>query len=387
VNVTERQTLEAFDRAIALDSEFAPAYVHPVELGFTLYGSRAGRKYSHAYLARHPTDNEAAGISILDRVASERPGESAVTDRMLDAESSDAIMAAWYAVRRWPDSAQTGLRLLHAIERKPRSSPDYSTDSVRLWNFLPLQLAYRGKLRESYFALGNRPWRLFSELAMLGGIPPDTATAVFKRWIADGIPQAYFSMSWLAQRKDIESLNTLIARAEATQNTGGPLAKRAAKYRAASGKAYLALAKGDTTGAITQFMQLPDTLCIACYADRLNAARLLASRKRLTEADSLLSQRLNTLLTPTEILIALERGRVEERLGGPAKKADAARAYALVVAAWSEGDPEVQSFVTEAREGLKRVGAPRSVAAARILPFTGHVTRGSDRGVQLLAAK
>src|SRR5206468_496859 len=103
-----------------------------------------------------------------------------------------------------------------------------------------------------------------------------------KKWIADGIPQAYFSMPWLAQHKDIQSLTTLIARAE-NFNAVGPLAKRAAKYRAASGKAYLSLARGDTAAAIDQLMQLPDTLCIACYVDRLNAARLLASKGKLKE--------------------------------------------------------------------------------------------------------
>jgi serine/threonine-protein kinase len=352
VNVSEEETLAAFDSAIKLDSAFAPAYVHPVELGFTLRGAEAGRKYTQAYLALHPTDNEAAGISILDRVAAERPGESAVTDKMLDRESSDAIMAAWYAVRRWPDSAQTGLRLLHAIERKPHSSPTFATDSIRLWNFLPLELAYRGRLREAYFILGDRPWRLFAELAALGAIPPDTVTAVFKKWIADGIPQAYFSYSWFAQQKDIAALSTLIERAKAATSTGGPLARRAARYRAASGDAYLSLAKGDSSDALNRLLQLPDTLCIACYTDRLNAARLLASRGRLKEADSLLSQRLNTLLTPTEILIALERGRVEEKMG---KKSQALSAYRLVVSAWAAGDQEVQPMVDESRRAIARL--------------------------------
>ena len=100
------------------------------------------------------------------------------------------------------------------------------------------------------------------------------------------------------------------------------------------------------------FLQLPDTLCIACYVDRLNTAKLLASRGRLKEADSLLSQRLNTLLTPAEILIALERGRVAEKLG---KKSAALDAYRLVVAAWAGGDPEVQGMVGEARKAKARL--------------------------------
>ena len=76
----------------------------------------------------------------------------------------------------------------------------------------------------------------------------------------------------------------------------------------------MSLARRDTSDAMARFSKLPDTLCIACYMDRLYAARLLAARGKLNEANQLLTQRLNSLITPAEVMIALERGRVATRL-------------------------------------------------------------------------
>ena len=48
--------LEAFDRAIALDPGFAPAYEHTVELAIRLNRPDLARKYADAYLRLDPTD-------------------------------------------------------------------------------------------------------------------------------------------------------------------------------------------------------------------------------------------------------------------------------------------------------------------------------------------
>jgi hypothetical protein len=61
---------------------------------------------------------------------------------------------------------------------------------------------------------------------------------------------------------------------------------------------------------------------------------------------------LTTIVSPIEVLFALERGRVAERLGD---RTTAARAYQLVIDAWWQGDAEAQPFVAEARRGVARV--------------------------------
>jgi hypothetical protein len=65
-----------------------------------------------------------------------------------------------------------------------------------------------------------------------------------------------------------------------------------------------------------------------------------------------LREPLVALLSPFELLFARERGRVAERLG---EWREARESYALVVASWARGDPEVQPHVAAARAGLQRV--------------------------------
>ncbi|MBA2631471.1 MAG: hypothetical protein H0U86_00475 [Chloroflexi bacterium] len=107
------------------------------------------------------------------------------------------------------------------------------------------------------------------------------------------------------------------------------------------------------TAAATAFAALPDTLCIACYVDRLHAGRLLAAKGKADDASVLLGQRLNTLITPMEVLIALERGRIAAKTG---KREEAVRAYKLVADAWATGDAGLQTYVQEARRELSRLG-------------------------------
>ena len=52
------------------------------------------------------------------------------------------------------------------------------------------------------------------------------------------------------------------------------------------------------------------------------------------------------------VLWELERARVFERLG---RRPEAIEAYRFVADVWRNGDPEAQTFVREAREGLARL--------------------------------
>ncbi len=348
-DITERQTLDAFKKSIALDSAFAPAYVHAIELSFTLDSTAAGKKYAKEYLALNPTAAEAEGISIVDKIT--EPGAN--VSSVVDTASTDAIMAAYFTLRRWPDPGETALKLLQSSSRRPRSSPTFAADSSRVWNFLPLALAYRGHLAQAYKVMGDRPSRLFVELALLGGIPADSANAVIGTWIAKGLPQSFYALPWLAQRGDQAQLKLLMTRADSAARVGTEFSRRGARYRALSTRAYLSLATHDTDNAVKQFAALPDTLCIACYMDRLQAARLLFAKGNADAADNLLNQRLNNLITPTEILIAMERGRIAAKQG---RNAEAIKAFRLVSEAWAPGDPAVKSYVDEAKREIAKAG-------------------------------
>jgi len=350
-DMSEVAVRDAFNHSVALDSAFAPAYIHLVELGFTLDGAPAGRAAALQYLARNPAGEHAEAIRLLDLLTDPaRASDSDSVEKALDRASSDALLNAWGLIARWPDSAETALRFLRALARHPRSSKSFAADSSLLASYLPLQLAYRGRLHEAYLAMGNRPSRLFAQLANLGAIDPDTASAVFAQLLASSKPEARLGLRWWASRGDTASIIAFLQlRARSSQTA----ADKGRDYDAQAARAYLFLARRDTTSAVKAFAALSDTLCLRCDGDHLIAARLLERGRDFGAADKILRQRLYSLLTPAEIVIALERAKVAELAG---QRDIARKSYGLVVRAWARGDPEVQALVKEARTGLGRLG-------------------------------
>jgi hypothetical protein len=124
----------------------------------------------------------------------------------------------------------------------------------------------------------------------------------------------------------------------------------------AGGRAYLALAVGDTASALRQFLTTKDTLHECAFENRLTVAELLIATGRYREA----SQRLDRRWPGTtscgngfdDIMWTLERARVHERVG---RRAEAVADYKFVMDAWRHADPELQRYVHEAREAVARL--------------------------------
>ena len=360
VDVTDEQVLDAFSRSIALDSGFAPAYIHATELAFQLRDRETGRKYARAYLALNPTDRDAAGIRLVERITDPSQAKSPETLRMLDTLPHDVVASAFNALSRWPDSAQTSLDLLRAIARRPASSKSHVDDSTMVADYLPLVLAYRGRLREAHEVLGIGRASLFGELVLLGGVELDSAKAEFSRLLA-GRSRPRSALPFWAQQGDVASITQFLSRADSAVGRSEGRALRIATHDAGAARAYLKLAARDTTAALAAFGELSDSLCATCYVDRLTQARLLAARKQWAQADTLLRQRPYAAMTPIEILMAMERGRVALQLKDTQT---AYRAFTLVVNAWQRGDTELQPMVDEARQALRTLPPPSTTFAA-----------------------
>jgi len=349
-DVSEESVRDAFKRSITLDSAFSPGYIHLVELGYTLGGAIEGRGAAREYLAHNPGGQHAAGIQLLEALTD--PALKSESSRLLAAAPTDVLFDGWMIVRRLTDPAETALRLLRTAAARPRGSPQFAQDSVRLQSSLPLQLAYRGRLSESYLSIGTRPSRLFAQLALLGAVETDTANAVFARWLAARTPQVHTALAWWAARGDSNSISQLIRVYDSALANGKSENRATAAYNSAAAHAYLTLARRDTLTALRAFATLSDTGCLRCELDRLTTAQLLASAGRFAEADKILRQRLFAAVTPTEIVMALERGKVATALG---HKSDARRCFQLVVEAWARGDPGARTWVTVAQRGLSRL--------------------------------
>src|SRR5207253_10859911 len=65
VGSTVEETMDAFTRAITLDPDFAPAYVHPLQLALDRNDTTAARRYIDGYLERTSTVPEGAGVRLV----------------------------------------------------------------------------------------------------------------------------------------------------------------------------------------------------------------------------------------------------------------------------------------------------------------------------------
>ena len=278
LSVSEDTIRAAFDRSIALDSGFTPAYIHAIELAVTRDGRNEGLTYADRYLALKPTDEEADGIRALTLLLRDG-GINAKTSRILDTLSSKAIQTAWLIVRRWPDSTEIATKLLQLPNqtRNPSSAFIYNPGLRRA--YVVDELALRGRLREAVDTLGTNIGGLEAEpfgfLAYLGAVPSDTAKAVFARMLHDRSVWVGGALPWWAARSDTASLLSAVARADSQLAASStPVSRRNAGYRVAATLAYLSLAR-HSSDALARFRALPDSLCPACYLDRYMKARLL----------------------------------------------------------------------------------------------------------------
>jgi len=359
VAISAKQTLQAYQRAIGLDSAFGPAYEPAVELALRVEDTALARRYVGAERALGPPPTVATSLDLIDSLLNPRRAGSAEVARMLDTVSGDALFEAAISLRRWPDSAETALRLSRLLTA-PRQG-FRAIDSASIGFVVPTELAYRGHVREAYRRLAGSRWAsentfLLPELALVGVIPRDSAVVIFGRWRRANDPGAAAALGWWATMGDTVSIRDLARRGDSL----GGVARKASdrdfwRYVAASCRVYRALALHDTTGALAAFATVPDSLCPDCVLDELRKGQLLALAGRNREAGELLDREPhNQMPMPlSTVFWPLERGRVDERLG---KKDEAIVAYRFVADVWRDADPELQPYVAEARAALKRLG-------------------------------
>ncbi len=358
LGATDQETLEPFDRALALDSAFAPAYIHPVELALDAGGPSTARRYLAAYLRFDPTDVDATAMRLVERLLGSTQLRSSQRTHTLDTISPDVLVSAGLTLRLWPDSTEIGVRLARvtaASSREVIGMADTAYKSLQLVR----ALGYRGHLREAYGIGGARFPAYFAGWALLGGVPDDSVTAAFGRWLDADVPQAGLAMPWLVAHKDTVSLHQYGRRIDSLSRASSHVWERdRARYLADEARAFLALARRDTADALRRLAALPDSACPFClFAPRITRAQLLEARRQDRAAAPLLDRFAGLYMAPTEGYRALLRGRVNERLGNRAK---AIAAYRFVVDVWRNADPELQPYVAEARAALKRLsGEPR----------------------------
>jgi eukaryotic-like serine/threonine-protein kinase len=341
---------QAFDRSIMLDSTFAPAYVHLVELG--LRESRAsGRRYLAEYLRRkagHKSDD----LLLVDALTLAPQFDSALVDSVLRSASSEQLTQLLFVFSQFVDSNETSLNVTRGIVRQIRGRKDAEETQALAGQFLVM----RGRVNDA-LAIGVRSSGL-AHLALFGAIPQHLADSLMSAaYLAN---QIGFRMvigalgirgDTLELRRYIRMRDTMIV-----HDTTGQMAL-VTPYVTAITNGFTQLARHDTAAAMRTFSSLPDSLCIRtdCAYVWLVKERLLAAQGRWAEAAKILNSQ-GVPESALGVYAELERGLVAEKLGDRARAIDA---YSYVEGMWRNADPPFQGYVADARAGLSRLAGEK----------------------------
>jgi eukaryotic-like serine/threonine-protein kinase len=359
LGATYQDALDAFDRAIALDSAFAPAYLLPIELAFNLADSARALRYARAYVALQPTGPDAEATRLMLRLVDRTQATSAALTEALEAATPDMLMRLHNALHRWPDEMETDVRVARVLDSKNTPALNWPACGAPCRReSLARALSFRGHLREAQ-ALVGISGALASDFILLGAIPADTIRVMGARHRPSADPPPLLGLLWLWSRKgDTAALMRYAKMVDSLART-----ERAGRrpgywnYSSRVARAYLALGLRDTLSALQEFEALPDSLCgETCIISRLHRVQLLIAAGRHRDAYEQVREGQRLAFTPSAVLFALERGRVSEKLG---ERDLAARSYRFVLDVWVHADSTLHPYVAEARAALQRLGKER----------------------------
>ena len=366
LGISAEMMLGPFDRAVTLDSSYAPAYIHLVELAVRLGNRQKAHRYAAQFLALRPGGDQRLGIRVTDRLLRGRSQAREVA-RLLDSIPDDALHSVWTNFWLAPDSAEVGIALARRLAERSIPEEVWFGDSIVRYGMHAAELAYRGHLRDAAGVVSAHPrlwgWALFTELALAGATPADVADAYYEQrlrriplWSRSEDPLQVglvLGPVWWAARGDSIKLKQYVEhlRKEAQATTAIAVGAIHPHWLAAA-EGYLALARGDTASALARFRALPDSTGPVWF-ERLTLARLLTAKGQDREALAVLDREFPfPIVTASHGIWALERARLAEKLG---EREKAKYWYGYVAALWRHGDPELQQSVTEAREALGRL--------------------------------
>jgi serine/threonine-protein kinase len=378
INTGPGSALQDFRRAIALDPGFSPSYEHVVQLCMLLGRPELARRYATAYAGLDSTRANDQSLRLVALVLDpDSRSPEAVGEAIKTASTQTLFRAGLEHLGYWADSAETPVALLRelATGNHVKRADDLFVGDTLMWRqYVAGALMFRGHLRAAaeidrrlLVEAGASPWSGFEDpflgLSLRGVIPDSISGRTFAQaldrrasWGGDFIPRYLRGVPWWALRRDTVSLIRVAERAADIQRaTRSTTARGRARYVRMGATASLALARGDTSGALQLFEAIPDSLCMImnCFHEKVTLAGLLTARGRDREAAELLDRWMwsHEGDTPGFVLALLNRGRIAERLGDRNK---ALECFRYVAAAWPRPDPQLTPYVAEARAALPR---------------------------------
>ncbi len=344
--------LEAFDRSIAADSGFAPAYLHAIELAYELGGVETGLRYVKAYNALASGDVHAGAMRLVAQVTDPATARLPATGTMIDTVSAAVLQRVGTAIGMLTDSAESAVRVARRFSVRRRDGFIGGADSVATTLFKTNVLDYRGHPAEVRKLLMEHRDTKYLKY----GIEPVFFAAFMRLWPEDTLRALMAAMA-----KDTNSFRQ--AQVALVSGDTAKFASVKALYASDTARAFRhrtvstfvdarwALLRGDTSRALALMESVPDSI-IDDQGMRLAKAELLMARGKNREALRAVRDLFHCPCA-LRVYLALARGRAAERVG---EKEIAIESYALVADAWQNADPELKRFVDEAKAGLRRLG-------------------------------
>jgi hypothetical protein len=158
-------------------------------------------------------------------------------------------------------------------------------------------LAFRGHLQEARAVLPTSPMvharssNPLLDLALLGAVSPDSVRNRVRALVARGSlwppSGSRYAVPWWYADRDTAALKRFELQAgAAARRYPSPVAKAYLRNLAEVARAYLVLARGDSTEGFRMLAALPDSLCALsdCFFEKFTLAELAVARGQVREA-------------------------------------------------------------------------------------------------------
>jgi serine/threonine-protein kinase len=353
-----------FDRAIALDSTFAPAYVMPIALAAYLDGAASARRYIHGYLALAPSGSRSEIMRLADLLLDPEHAKTIDVPKLVDTLPPEVLCQTSRLLRHVADSAEMAVRIATALAARASQAGESRATCAAIEVVDALQ--FRGHLREAHRLTALqlhwlRPTVMYN-LARAHMVPPETSRVEFDRVLSLAPKTTMTKLyGWWATVGDTAAIQMYLHDfAAAQRRLRTPSGSAMLRASIAAGRAFLSLAKGDTVSAVSQLLVTADTLHECWYDNRLALVQLLIAEERYREAAPRVQRRWPGTTTCSngfdDVIWTMERARVFDHLG---RRDQAMENYAFVAEAWRTADPELQPYVREARAAVTRLNEGR----------------------------
>src|SRR6185295_18211143 len=144
----------------------------------------AAQRYAARYLRLRPGGLHALAMQAMSLLLDTALSASRM-DSALDTLPSEVLFSAWANFWVTPDPAEIGVDLARHLADRRVTGAVWLSNKANGEGLLAAELAFRGHLRESARLVGAQPglagWALFTELALAGAIPAETADAYYRR--------------------------------------------------------------------------------------------------------------------------------------------------------------------------------------------------------------